>query len=82
MVELKSISKKFKTNIFEDFSYNFKKNNIYFLKGMNGSGKTTLLKLIKGIYLCDEGEIRFEHNLNKNNDVSYIDGNSRTFFIA
>ena len=80
MVELKSISKKFKTNIFEDFSYNFKKNNIYFLKGMNGSGKTTLLKLIKGIYLCDEGEIRFEHNLNKNNDVSYIDGNSRTFF--
>ncbi len=80
MVELKSISKKFKTNIFKDFSYIFKKNNIYFLEGMNGSGKTTLLKLIKGIYLCDGGEIRFEHNLNQRNDVSYIDGNSRTFF--
>lgn len=80
MVELKSISKKFKNNIFEDFSYIFKKNNIYFLKGMNGSGKTTLLKLIKGIYLSDGGEIKFEHNLNQKNDVSYIDGNFRTFF--
>ncbi len=80
MVELKSISKKFTTNIFEDFSFIFKKNNIYFLSGINGSGKTTLLKLIKGIYLCDRGEIRFGGNLNQKNDVSYIDGNSRTFF--
>ena len=80
MIELKSISKKFIANIFEDFSFTFKKNNIYFLSGINGSGKTTLLKLIKGIYLCDRGEIIFDYNLNQKNDVAFIDGNFRTFF--
>ncbi len=80
MIELKSISKKFIANIFEDFSYTFKKNNIYFLSGINGSGKTTLLKLIKGIYLCDRGEIIFDYNLKQKNDVAFIDGNFRTFF--
>lgn len=80
MVELISISKKFKSEIFNDFSYIFKKNNIYLLSGVNGSGKTTLLKLIKGIYLCDSGEIRLNNNLKQKNDVAFIDGNFRTFF--
>ena len=80
MVELISISKKFKSEIFNDFSYIFKKNNIYLLSGMNGSGKTTLLKLIKGIYLCDSGEIKLNNNLKQKNDVAFIDGNFRTFF--
>ena len=80
MVELKSISKKYTSDIIKDFSYIFKKNNIYYLSGRNGSGKTTLLKLIKGSYLCDDGEIIFDHNLNQKKDVSYVDGNFRTFF--
>ena len=80
MVELKSISKKYTSDIIKDFSYIFKKNNIYFLSGRNGSGKTTLLKLIKGSYLCDDGEIIFDLNLNQKNDVAYVDGNFRTFF--
>ena len=79
MLELKSISKKFLSNIFKDFSYKFD-SNIYFLRGCNGSGKSTLLKLIKGIYLCDSGEIYIDHKLNNTNDVVYIDGNFRTFF--
>ncbi len=80
MLELKSIYKKFNKEIFSDFSYFFKTNNIYFLTGSNGSGKTTLLKLIKGIYLIDNGQINFEEQLNPKNDVAYIDGNFRTFF--
>ena len=80
MLEIKSISKKFSRKIFKDFSYLFESNNIYRLSGINGSGKTTLLKLIKGIYLCDSGEINFHNNLDQRNDVVYIDGNSRTFF--
>ena len=80
MIVLESISKRFTSNIFKDFSFIFKKNNIYFLSGRNGSGKTTLLKLIKGIYLCDDGKIKLDHNLSQKNDVAYIDANSRTFF--
>lgn len=80
MIELKSISKKFHSQIFKDFSYRFNSKTIYFLRGDNGSGKSTLLKLIKGIYLCDSGEIDFDHDLNNKNDIVYIDGNFRTFF--
>ena len=80
MFELKSISKKFHSQIFKDFSYRFNSKTIYFLRGDNGSGKSTLLKLIKGIYLCDSGEINFEDGLNNNNDIVYVDGNFRTFF--
>ena len=80
MLELKSIDKKFNSEIFKDFSYFFKKNNIYFLSGSNGSGKTTLLKIIKGIYLIDNGKIILDDKLNQKNDVAYIDGNFRTFF--
>lgn len=80
MLEIKSISKNFSKVIFKDFSYFFENNCIYLLSGKNGSGKTTLLKLIKGIYLCDSGEIDFYDNLNQENDIVYIDSNPRTFF--
>ena len=80
MLKLNSISKKFNSDVFKDFSFNFEKNNIYFLSGHNGSGKSTLLKIIKGIYHSDSGDIYFKNNLNQKNDVVYIDGNSRTFF--
>tara|TARA_Y100001935_G_C17223760_1_gene466684 strand:- start:89 stop:679 length:591 start_codon:yes stop_codon:yes gene_type:complete len=79
MIELKSISKKFNSEVLKDFSYLFT-NNIYFLRGRNGSGKTTLLKLIKGIYHCDRGVIHLTGELNQRNDITYIDGNFRTFF--
>ena len=80
MLQLKSISKKYASEIFKDFSYKFNENNIYFLSGQNGSGKSTLLKLIKGIYIFDEGEIEFDYGLDQKNDVVYVDGNFRTFF--
>ena len=79
MLELKLISKKFNSTVFHNFSYLFD-NDIYFLSGPNGSGKSTLLKLIKGIYLCDGGEIILGHQFNQRNDIAYVDGNFRTFF--
>lgn len=79
MLELKLISKKFNSTVFHNFSYFFD-NDIYFLSGPNGSGKSTLLKLIKGIYLCDGGEIILGHQFNQKNDIAYVDGNFRTFF--
>ena len=79
MLELKLITKKFSSEIFTNFSYSFK-NDIYFLKGKNGSGKSTLLKIIKGIYICDSGELNFDHKINQKENVVYIDSNSRTFF--
>jgi ABC-type multidrug transport system ATPase subunit len=78
MIKLKKISKKYTTEIFKLFSYKFEKNNIYFLRGPNGSGKSTLLKLIKGIYICDDGEINF-NNICQKKDIAFVDGNSRTF---
>ena len=80
MLELESVDKRFKTQVFKDFSYVFKNNKIYFLSGPNGSGKSTLLKLVKGIYMCDKGKIKLDHNLDQKNDVIYVDGNFRTFF--
>lgn len=80
MIEINLISKKFGLEIFKNFSYRFSNNNIYFLNGPNGSGKSTLLKLIKGIYICDSGEINFDNNLNNKDHVVYIDSNSRSFF--
>tara|TARA_B100000212_G_scaffold341259_1_gene323927 strand:- start:2723 stop:3316 length:594 start_codon:yes stop_codon:yes gene_type:complete len=78
MIKINNISKKYTTEIFKLFSYNFEKNNIYFLRGPNGSGKSTLLKLIKGIYICDDGEIHFNKICQKK-DIALVDGNSRTF---
>lgn len=48
-------------NIINNFSYEFKKGNIYALSGDNGKGKTTLLNLILGLYIDDfEGKILYD----------------------
>jgi len=41
-----------------DISFGLKRGESLGLLGLNGAGKSTLLKLINGIYLPDEGEIR------------------------
>ena len=82
MLEVKSISKKFSRQIFlKIFLIFFENNYIYRLSGINGSGKTTLLKLIKGIYLCDSGEINFQNNLDQRNDVYIMMVTQELFFI-
>jgi lipopolysaccharide transport system ATP-binding protein len=41
-----------------DVSFNIKKGEAIGLVGLNGSGKSTMLKMINGIYMPDNGEIR------------------------
>lgn len=51
-------------------SFNFKKNNIYLLKGNNGKGKSTLINLIVGLYDNYKGVI--EYNGVNINDIDLI----------
>ena len=47
MLQIKNISLKYNEKVlFENFSYDFKPNNIYHISGQNGSGKTNLLNII------------------------------------
>ena len=82
-INLNKISKGYADKrILHNFSYNFNENDIYGVTGKNGSGKTTLFKIIAGLILQDSGDITFNRNVKLNHKiVSYIDNNSRGFFL-
>lgn len=61
MIEIKNVSKKFDTiSVLEKLNCTIKDNCIYGLVGANGSGKSTLLRLINGIFISDEGDIKVD----------------------
>lgn len=45
--------------IFRNLNYTFESGEMYALTGSNGSGKSTLLKVLSGMVLPSEGEIKF-----------------------
>lgn len=49
------------TELFKNFSYTFKKANIYCLKGKNGEGKSTLIDLLLGLDYSYSGAIRLNN---------------------
>ena len=58
MLELKSISKKFKDRqILSDFNLTVEENKILAIVGPSGGGKTTLLRMLAGLEKIDSGEI-------------------------
>ena len=65
--------------VLKDFSYDFKLGNSYRISGKNGVGKTTLLKIVKGIYIQDDGDIYIGNKKLNHDDVSYIDNDFRSF---
>lgn len=66
---LNNISKTYgNTEIFKNFSFEFKEGNIYSLTGTVGIGKTTLLNIISSVAQIDSGEIT---GLN-NKKISYL----------
>ncbi|MEG3006099.1 MAG: ATP-binding cassette domain-containing protein [Oscillospiraceae bacterium] len=79
-IELKTISKSFKTHkIFDNLSFSFKGSTIYGVVGPNGIGKTTLFKCIVGLLDVDKGEIllngKIIDSLNRNEivcNISYL----------
>ena len=57
-IDIKNLSFSYKNKkIIDDFTYEFKKNNVYILKGENGSGNSTLIKLITGMENSYFGQI-------------------------
>ena len=55
---------KTKAKVVNRFSLNMEKGHIYGLIGPNGAGKTTIMKMIAGIIMPDEGEIKLFENKN------------------
>ena len=49
--------------VLKDISFEVHKGDFFGIVGRNGSGKSTLLKLISGIYVPDEGKIRYQGKL-------------------
>lgn len=47
----------------KDVSFSIRKNEKLAILGPNGSGKSTLLKMLNGIYMPDEGEIKIDGNI-------------------
>jgi heme exporter protein A len=48
--------------LFSDLSFELEQGQLLHLKGPNGSGKTTLLKILAGLFIDYEGEIRWQEN--------------------
>ena len=59
--------------IIDNFSYSFKKGNIYYIQGQNGVGKTTLIDLLLGMFIGEyTGNIYYNHVDIKNLNMSKI----------
>jgi ABC-2 type transport system ATP-binding protein len=52
-----------KFDALKDLSFEVKKGEFFSVIGPNGAGKSTLLKIISGIYLPDEGEVKVDGDL-------------------
>lgn len=71
-INLENINFKYSEKlIINNFSYDFNKGNIYWIKGENGAGKSTIISLIIGLY-----EDKYEGNIYYNNkDIKSLEMN-------
>ena len=62
--------------LFETINYDFKKGNIYLIKGENGSGKTTMIEAIMHLTNRYQGEILINNEKLISNDFVYVKADS------
>lgn len=79
MIEIKNLTKKFKSHIvLKNISITFD-NKTYGLLGENGAGKTTLLRCITGMYSNYDGKITALDSDNNKSIIGYLPQNFSTF---
>lgn len=77
IIELKKISKSYKTNIgsfeiLKNINFKIDKKKSIFLFGPSGCGKSTLLNIITGLDVPDKGSILYEGKVIKENHVELL----------
>lgn len=79
MIQIKNLSKKFRSHtVLNDITINFE-NKTYGLLGENGAGKTTLIRCITGMYSKYDGSIEISGAKNKNDMIGYLPQNFGAF---
>ncbi|MGX7197440.1 lantibiotic protection ABC transporter ATP-binding subunit [Enterococcus olivae] len=72
-IETQQLTKAFKgTTVLKNVSIKVPKGSVYGLLGPNGAGKSTLLKTLTGVLKADSGEILYQGNLWKPQDLKKI----------
>ena len=77
IIELKKISKSYKTNIgsfeiLKNINFKIDKKKSIFLFGPSGCGKSTLLNIITGLDVPDKGSILYEGKVIKENHIELL----------
>ena len=73
MITVKNISKSFENiKIIDDISAVFEKGKTNLIIGQSGSGKTVLMKCLLGLFDIDEGEILYDSQKFKKDNISMI----------
>ena len=71
-VEIINVTKRFgKTTALDNVNLDIKDNEFFVLFGPAGAGKTTLLNTIAGIYLPEEGMVKFDGEVMNQVDASH-----------
>lgn len=71
LLEVKNLSKHYKTFDLRDISFTLPKGYIMGYVGPNGSGKTTTLNLITGILKCSDGEVYIDGHTSREDVRAY-----------
>ena len=70
LAQLKGVTKKYgRTYALNDVSLDFEPGQIVAILGPNGAGKTTLLRCLAGVVAPDRGELRFDGELFRREDL-------------